>query len=282
MLAKNFSRKISPDPIHKVDLGFRAKKSLGQNWLTNPAPLARMIEAARLAAGETVLEVGPGTGSLTAALLATGAKVVAVEKDDRLISLLQNKFAPEIKSGQLTLIHKDILDFLKTPDASVGTPTLRRGYKLIANLPYYITGQLLRQVLTSTHQPSLVVVMLQKEVAERIVSKNNKESLLSISVKIYGEPKYVATVRAGNFQPVPKVDSAILLIDQINKNKFVEAKVSEEKVFQILKQGFGSKRKMLKNNLGVEEEVLTLCTLDSKVRAEDLKLEDWLCLSKNI
>ena len=274
MLAKKFSKKISP---------VRAKKSLGQNWLTNPAPLERMVSAARLAAGDTVLEVGPGTGSLTAALLASRARVIAVEKDDRLIPLLQNKFASEIKSGQLTLIHKDILDFLKSPDALVGTPTLRRGYKLIANVPYYITGQLLRQVLTSKHQPILIVVMLQKEVVERIIARDGKESLLSISVKIYGEPKSVATVRAGNFQPAPKVDSAILLIDEVNKNNFHGSKGLEEKFFQVLKQGFGSKRKMLKNNLKItSDEVLTECGVGVKARAEELTPDQWLCLAKNI
>ncbi|MBI4136413.1 MAG: ribosomal RNA small subunit methyltransferase A [Candidatus Vogelbacteria bacterium] len=249
----------------------RAKKSLGQNFLRLPTVFVTMIEAARLKEGETVLEVGPGLGHLTDALLAAGARVVAVEKDDRLIGRLAEKFAAAIKNKQLELIHADILDF------SLQANKLK-SYKLIANPPYYITGRLLRRFLASDQPPTLAVLMLQKEVAERIVTKNGKESLLSISVKVYGEPRYIQTIPAKYFSPQPKVDSAIVLINKISKDNF--RTVNEKKFFTLLKHGFAGKRKMLKNNLALPETVLAACQTEPTTRAENLTLDQWLCLVK--
>jgi len=254
----------------------RQKKSLGQHFLKSEKVLQIIIETARLTpptgGGETVLEVGPGTGILTTALLAAGARVVAVEKDDRLITFLQNKFATEIKNGKFILIHDDILKFIPSSKLEANA------YKLIANLPYYLTGQILRQFLTADHQPQMMILMLQKEVAERIVARDGKESILSISVKAYGEPHYITAVAAGNFDPPPKVDSAIILIDQINKNNFCE--ITEEKFFKLLKQGFAGKRKMLKNNLKISSEIFKQCKISPAARAENLNLNQWLCLAK--
>ncbi len=247
----------------------KAKKSLGQNWLKNEQVVAEIVKAAKVGKKERVLEVGPGQGVLTSALLKAGARVVAVEKDDNLIEILYNKFAAEIASGQLEIIHHDILDF--------DPIMINESYKLVANLPYYITGEFMKKFLTTKHQPSLMVLMLQKEVAERI-ARAKKETVLSLSVKVYGEPKYIKTVSKGNFQPVPKVDSAILLISNLSKKFFTKNKIGEEDFFQIIKSGFGSKRKKLKNNLALTGEALKLY---GDKRAEDLQLTDWQKICKS-
>ncbi len=208
----------------------KAKKSLGQNWLKSESAINEILKSGELEAGELVLEIGPGRGALTKALLSQGVKVLAVEKDDFLIKDLQEKFGSEIKAGKLILIHQDISDF----NVEKGLKTLDKGkYKLIANIPYYITGQIIRQFLSqTTNQPNLMVLMVQREVAQRIVAKDNKESILSMSVKAYGEPKYIKTVPAGAFDPKPKVDSAILQIRNITRDKLKEVK--EEDFFEII------------------------------------------------
>lgn len=247
----------------------KAKKALGQNWLISESAVTKIIEAGRVSPGDLVLEIGPGQGVLTTALLATGAKVTAVEKDTELIPILAKKFEAEISSGRLILLNEDI---------STYKPSHLKSYKLVANIPYYLTGQIIRQFLTAANPPSLMVLMLQKEVAERI-ARDKKESLLSLSVKAYGEPRYIKTVPAGSFRPIPKVDSAILLIDQISRQNFSDQQ-SEKKFFDLLHRGFSQKRKLLKNNLGLSAEQLALCHLPEKVRPENLSLADWLCLLK--
>lgn len=246
-----------------------AKKSLGQNWLHSESAARAIVGAAEIKPGETVLEIGPGQGFLTKFLLGAGAKVLAIEKDDRAIPLLQTTFASEIPEGRLTLLHGDALE----------TPTPTGKYKLIANIPYYITGQILRQFLGSENQPERMVLMVQDEVAKRIVARDGRESLLSISVKAYGEPEYIQKVKAGSFTPAPKVDSAILLIKNINKNNFTKQNISEEKFFALVKRGFGSKRKMLRNHLGLSEEEFAKCDILPTTRAEELHLEQWLSLA---
>lgn len=253
-----------------------AKKSLGQNFLKNGVIINEIVKTTQLAESDTVLEIGPGEGVLTAALLATGAKVVAVEKDDRLIDILTEKFADYTSKDLFKLIHGDILDCTRSDLVQWG---LTEGeYKIVANIPYYITGQILRQFLESNYQPTSMVLMLQKEVAERILAKNGKESILSMSVKAYGEPKYIRTVARGNFQPAPNVDSAVLLINNISKNFF--SGLSETHFFELLKKGFGQKRKMLKGNLGLTAETLENCGIPPKIRAEELTLDQWKRLVK--
>ncbi|MDP2593114.1 MAG: 16S rRNA (adenine(1518)-N(6)/adenine(1519)-N(6))-dimethyltransferase RsmA [bacterium] len=263
------------------------RKSLGQHFLKDRNILKKISDNANLSENDTVLEVGPGEGTLTELLLEKAGRVIAVEKDARLIPVLKQKFAKDISIGKLKLIHADIL----SPDTSFLRYTLHASrYKIVANLPYYITGQFLRKFLSTEKQPEMMVVLLQKEVAKRIVgrgasyaksfSEPKKESLLSISVKAYGNPIYVDTVKAGSFSPPPKVDSAILKIENISKKNF--EKISEEKFFDVLKRGFSHPRKILSSNLKVSPEELDKLGVDSKCRAEDLSLENWKAICDKI
>lgn len=266
-----------------------AKKSLGQNFLKSKVALSKMLEAGEVNSEDIILEVGPGKGVLTEKLLEKAGKVIAVEKDDRLIEFLQAKFTGEIASGKLVVVHGDILDF--EPDTWHLKPNT---YKLIANIPYYITGQFLRKFLESDNQPERIVVMVQKEIADRIVAKESKENLLSLSIKVFGDPKKVMKVDKENFSPAPKVDSAILLINNISKEFFIKNSISEKDFFDVLHAGFAHKRKMLLGNLkewfkkeGRKDgenlpQIFTALALSEKIRAEDLPLQDWMTLVKNL
>jgi 16S rRNA (adenine1518-N6/adenine1519-N6)-dimethyltransferase len=202
---------------------------------------------------------------------------VAVEKDSVLLPELRERFADELTNGRLVLVEEDIRDFSPSTHYSLqATP-----YSLVANIPYYITGAIIRQFLTAEHQPSAIALLIQKEVAERIVAQDGKESLLSLSVKAYGVPRYVKTVKAGSFSPPPMVDSAILAIDSISRTNFVDAQM-EERFFKLLHAGFTSKRKMLAGNIGkaFAEQHFAGCEVDIKARAEKLTCGQWLCLSR--
>ncbi len=263
-----------------------AKKSLGQNFLKSKVALAKMIEVGEISKNDLIVEVGPGKGVLTEQLLLKAKKVIAIEKDRRLIELLNEKFKAEIDGGKLELQNIDILE-TKTAD-------YLSGYKIIANIPYYITGQFLRKFLETDNQPERIVVMVQKEIAQRIVAKgknggdDGKESLLSISVKAYGEPKNIMKVGKENFSPAPKVDSAILAINNISKKFFVENNISEQKFFEILHAGFAHKRKVLISNLKTIinknklTDIFNQLQLTDQVRAEDLSLNDWLNLVRRL
>lgn len=246
----------------------RAKKSLGQNFLESEAVIETIIETANLNDNDIVLEIGPGKGILTKRLLEEVEKVVAVEKDNNLFEKLKKLFAKEIKEGRLELINKDILKI------DLGL----KKYKLVANIPYYITGEILREFLSNRVQPERIVLMLQNEVVERIVAKDGKESILSISVKAYGEPKYIQKVEKENFNPKPKVDSAILLIENISKENFSE--IDEKEFFDLVKIGFSQKRKFLSNNLKKVlgkniQEIFKNAKIKPDLRAEKLGVEDW-------
>jgi 16S rRNA (adenine1518-N6/adenine1519-N6)-dimethyltransferase len=233
-----------------------------------------MIHAAGIQAGNIVLEAGPGKGALTSELLQTGARVIAVEKDDRAVEFLREKFSSEIKNGALTLLPEDILDF----DPRKSLP--KGEYIMAANIPYYITGEFLRKFLESERQPKKMILILQKEVAKRIVD-TEKESILSISVKAYGEPHYIETVPARHFRPVPKVDSAVILIDALSKAFFTKNSLDEEFFFKILKMGFAHKRKVLINNLKnaspgeILQKIWNKMELSPTIRAEKLSLKNW-------
>jgi 16S rRNA (adenine1518-N6/adenine1519-N6)-dimethyltransferase len=255
-----------------------AKKSLGQNFLKSHAVVEKMIVAGNVTSADVVLEIGPGKGVLTEALLKTGAHVVAIEKDRELLPMLREKFSQEIASQQLTLIQEDVLKFNPATCHLLNTT-----YKLVANIPYYITGEILEKFLSSAHQPTCAVLLVQKEVVQRIVARDGKESILSISVKAFGTPKSVMNVSKKYFSPAPKVDSAVLAIENISKNNFKT--VSEQKFFKIVKAGFAHKRKVLTSNLSahIKKETLEAFLVEhgrsTSVRAEELSVSHWLSLA---
>lgn len=252
-----------------------AKKSLGQHFLTSASALKAIRDVGDVHADDIVLEIGPGKGALTDHLLPLVGKIIAVEKDKKLVTFLREKYQPYIQSGLLDIVEKDILDFDPNLLSFYKIP-----YKVIANIPYYITGAIIEKFLSAEQQPEMMVLLIQKEVAERIVARNGKESILSLSVKAYGTPHIVKVVPRGAFNPVPHVDSAILAINNISREKF--STVNEDDFFTLVKKGFSSKRKFLKSNIGVGEPVFIQCEIPPKARAEDLTLTQWLCLARAI
>lgn len=261
---------------------FSAKKSFGQNFLKSELALNKIVEAGEIKKGEVILEIGPGKGALTSKLLQAGAKVIAVEKDWELIALLKEKFATEMRSGTFVLVHGDILEF-EIKNYLPAQASELRDYKIIANIPYNITGAILKKFLTEKHQPKRMVLLVQNEVAKRIVARDNKESILSISVKAYGEPKLIMKVEARYFSPAPKVDSAIISIKNISRQFFQKNNLNEEDFWEIVRAGFAHKRKKLSSNLKTlknNEKLINQTTLENlgNKRAEDLTLEDWISL----
>ena len=266
-----------------------AKKSLGQNFLKSETALRKIIEAGEIKREDVVLEIGPGRGALTKKLLEKVDTVIAVEKDKMLYEILKEKFIEQINSRSLVLVHDDILNF------NANTYSLKpSAYKVIANIPYNITGAILKKFLTENIQPELMVLMVQHDVAKRILARDEKESILSISVKAYGEPKMIMKVEKRYFSPQPKVDSAVIKISNISRKMFIEmgshalmdgarhdfAKSNEERFWETVKTGFAHKRKKLSSNLKGMCQRDTLTSLGNK-RAEDLSLLDWIKLAKN-
>jgi len=306
----------------------RAKKSLGQNFLKSNLALKKIIEAGEISPDDIILEIGPGKGALTEKLLEKSNHVIAIEKDWNLFALLQEKFTKEISEKKLLLLHEDILEFnfstdfllrgvsqadgprgsagLASPDSDPekgeSEEKIKR-YKIIANIPYNITGAILKKFLTEEAQPSMMVLMVQQEVARRIIAHDKKESILSISVKAYGEPKMIMKVPARYFSPAPKVDSAVIAIKNISRKNFLspleeyplggggkvvhpgasatleEGNLSEQRFWKIVHAGFAHKRKKLSGNL---KNIVKNIPIEYKdKRAEELSVEDWISLAKN-
>ncbi len=259
----------------------KPKKSLGQNFLTSGKAVFEIIKAGEIKKGETILEIGPGKGALTQELLKSGGKIIAIEKDRELISYLEEKFTKEIKNKSLKIIEGDVLDL----DIEKIIKKDQK-YKIIANIPYYITGAIIERFLSIKKTPELMVLLVQKEVAERIVARDKKESILSLAVKFYGIPKIIYKVSAGSFFPKPKVDSAVLkiVLNKIDKEK----KSLEELYLNIVKKSFAHKRKMMLGNLKKEiknidwEEIFKRLNINIKVRGEDLSEKDFLNLAKKL
>ncbi len=251
---------------------------LGQHFLTRSTVARAVAEAAVVVHGDSVLEVGPGKGILTAELLDMGAEVVAIEKDSEMVRILSERFANEIATKRLVLIEDDIRDYLRKPQRK------NNPYKVVANIPYYLTGELVRMLLEAGRPPTDISLLVQKEVAERI-ARDKKESILSISVKTYGEPTYVKTVPRGSFSPPPNVDSAILAIRSISKRNFKN--IDEKHFFHVVKTGFSQKRKTLGKLLKAEFGEGALVALrESEIpemeRAERLPVEKWLMLAQKL
>lgn len=258
--------------------GLRPKQSLAQNFLTDERYLADIVGAAELTPDDTVLEIGPGVGVLTDELAARAGRVVAVELDDRLVVQLRADF---VDRPHVSVLHGDILEL--DPAAAAGAPT----YKVAANLPYYITSAALRHILEASPPPSLAVLMVQKEVAERICAGPGDMSLLALSVQFYARPQIVRVVPAAAFYPQPKVDSAVLRLDVYAEP--VVRDVRPDQYFKVARAGFGQRRKQLGNslsaNLGLAKEfvraALAESDIDARRRPETLTLQEWrtICLA---
>lgn len=297
-----------------------AKKSLGQNFLKSERALSDMIEAGDIQPGETIIEIGPGKGALTSKLLAkikelnstsedSSAKqikktrLVCIEKDDRLIPFLKEEYKKDIEDGVLEVLHGDIIEILNNKEKieEILQQDTRKEkvapYKIIANIPYYITGLIFRGIFELDHLPSKIVMLVQKEVANRIMAygdngeknaPNNKglgkESILSISVKLYGTPRRVSIVPRGAFVPAPAVDSAIIVVENISRKI---PKNLDKIFFDMIHSAFSHKRKRLAKNLKSfkskdYEQILVSLGLDKDVRAEDISIETYIQLFERL
>jgi len=252
--------------------GRRPNKGLGQNFLIDKNILDKIVQAANIKNTDTVLEVGPGIGTLTQELAQKAKRVIAVEKDKSMIEILA-----ETLSGftNVEVINNDILKIEQS---------LPAGYKLVANIPYYLTSPLIRLFLEAQSKPKEIVLLVQKEVAQRICSKPGDMSLLAVSVQFYANCEIVFNVSKNSFWPIPKVDSAIIKIIPAEKYK-----ISAELFFKVVKAGFSHPRKQLIGNLSGQlnlpkEQVkdwLLKNNINSAQRAETLSVEDWVVLAKS-
>lgn len=258
---------------------------LGQNFLNNKAVIDKIIQAADLTCDDFVLEIGPGKGILTGELAKAAGKVVAVEIDGNLVELLRNKFSNsknvEIISGDILKI--DISELLRhRMSKSKKTSDVLPAYKIIANLPYYITSPIIRLFLESEIPPSEMILMVQKEVAERIVAKPGQMSILAVSVQYYADAEILFEVGKENFDPIPEVDSTVIRITR-NPQPDTQNEEFNKNFFRIVKAGFSAKRKTLENNLTNSlhipkteaEEKLKTVPLSGTARAQELSVEDW-------
>jgi len=257
--------------------GLRARKRLGQHFLIDEGVLYRILDAAALKPDDTVVEVGPGLGVLTEELAERAGRVIAIELDDKLAEILKQDLTA---LDNVRIINGDIL---KIDPASL-LPEQSRNYKVVANLPYYITSPVLRHFLEADTPPQLLVVMVQKEVAEEIAARPGRMSLLSVSVQLYGKPEIVEYVPAASFYPAPEVDSAILKV--VPYTRILIEVTDRESFFTLVRAGFSAARKQLANSLtqGLslsKAETLSLlegAEIEAKRRAETLSIEEWLHL----
>lgn len=257
--------------------GIKPARSRGQNFLINESIFDKIVELSELEAGDTVLEIGPGLGFMTAKLSKQVKKVIAVELDDKLANVLKIALDAE-KVLNVKIENQDILRF--NPE-SIG-----ENYKVVANLPYNITSIFLRTFLSGPNKPQSMTLMLQKEVAERIVAQKGKMSLLALSVQYFGQPEIVLNVLNSDFWPKPEVDSAIVRIKNIKAVYGIKDKAKEKLFFRLAKFGFSAKRKMLKNNLSSglhisQEKIIDIIkkiNLKETVRAQELGVDDWVNL----
>lgn len=247
-------------------------KSLGQHWLHDRLVLEHIADCAGIQSGGTVLEIGPGLGTLTSELLRRAEKVVAVEFDAELARKLPGQFPGK----QLTVHSEDILQF----DLS----RLPAGYKVVANVPYYITSKIVQKLMTADNKPSIAVLLVQKEVARRIAARPGDMSILAISTQVYAETSLGDVVPAELFTPPPKVDSQVVIL--ATREQPLVTSDQEKAFFRVVKAGFSARRKKLRSSLsgglGISkqdaEELLATAGISADARAEDLSIADWLRL----
>lgn len=271
---------LSPNEIKSLltQYGGDVNKFLGQNFLINSSVLEKIINAAELTSNDTIIEVGPGLGVLTQALLSKAKEVIAIEKDQLMITILEKTLA---NNNHLSIVRQDALQY-QPP---------KKPYKIVANIPYYLTSALIRKFLESPEQPDTMVLMIQKEVAQRICEKPPRATLLSCAVQFYAQAKIISFVSRESFWPAPNVDSAIIKIDP---HKDIPAVLPED-FFQVVKAGFSHPRKQLVNNLCILKskngvplnkymvsEWLSKNGIMPNQRAQTLSIEQWILLTKNL
>jgi len=257
--------------------GVRPKKGLGQNFLVDAGYRAEIVEAAQITPADSVLEIGPGQGALTGLLAAQAGRLVTVELDDRLIPGLRHRFAGQ---ANVIIVHGDILDL------DIGALMGESRYKVVANLPYYISGAVLRRLMEAEPPPSLMVLTLQEEVAERVTAVPPRMSLLALGVQFYCSARIVARLPAAAFYPVPKVDSAVVRLEK--RASTATADVPAEAFFAVARAGFSQPRKQLRNSLaaglqippGDAESLLHAAGITPHRRAETLALGEWAALAR--
>lgn len=253
-----------------------ANKSLGQHWLTDFMSLSAMCDAVDVKDGDTVLEVGPGLGTLTELLCERADRVIAVEFDQKLAKELPGR----VPESNLEVVQQDILSFDLT--------ALPADYKLVANIPYYLTSNLIRTLSESSNPPSSAAILIQKEVAERVAAKPGDMSLLSVTAQYYWEASLGIVMPAHLFTPPPKVNSQILILNRRTEPLFPDIDVKQ--FFRLVKAGFSNRRKTLLNSLSAglqigkpeTQEILTTAGVKSSARPQELSLDEWYSLYKTV
>lgn len=252
----------------------RAKKSLGQHFLIHKDILREIVGLAKISSKDTILEIGAGTGTLTEILLEKGDRLVAIEKDKALVRLLEEKFN---KTEKLLIIKGDIRELVFQLDNFISP---EKSYKLVANLPYYLSSFIIRKFLEANHKPETMVLLLQKELTERICANPGKMGLISTVANLYAKPKLGPIIKKEKFFPVPKVDSRVLILSNI---KSPDIAINEKEFFRIVKIAFSSRRKTLlnnlKNGLNINKQKIKLAIkkagLKENVRAQELSIDNW-------
>ena len=272
--------KLDPLPAQSLlhDYGLKPKKGLGQNFLVDDTILQRIVEAANITSIDEALEIGAGLGSLTRHLAAAAGQVTAVEIDSQLFPILK-----KVLKGfdNVRLIQGDIMEI------DPRELTSKADYKVVANIPYYLTSNLIRRLLEAPLKPTLIALTIQKEVAQRVTASPGKMSLLSLGVQVYGKPRIAFPIPATAFYPIPEVDSALLLVELYDQP--VIPVESLDSFFKLAKAAFMQKRKMLHNalagapGLGTEKAgvLLNRSGIDPDRRAQTLALQEWLLLTEN-
>jgi 16S rRNA (adenine1518-N6/adenine1519-N6)-dimethyltransferase len=259
-------------------------KVRGQNFLVSDEVLDQILDAAQVSQQDFILEIGPGLGALTQRLVDQASQVVAFEIDKK-FQMPLNKLAKVSKN--LTIEWQDILSLTDQQWQKILFAHQIKNYKIVSNIPYYLTGKLVEKFISAKHKPVSMTLLVQKEVAERVTLKKNKHSLLSLAVSFYAQSKLAFIVTKDKFYPSPKVDSAILHISDIKAWPY---KVDEQQVWQLVHRGMASKRKKLINNLSTDQsldkkqlsKIFDDINLDQNIRAEDLAVQDWIALADNL
>lgn len=257
------------------DSKIKPKKNLGQHWLKDETVLKEIISLLDIKNDETIVEIGPGKGALTKYLIKERIKLIAIEYDESIIPYLSKK----LNSEKFQIINSDFLEY--------NLEDLPKDYKIIGNIPYYITGKIIKNCLVTNNKPSLIVLLIQKEVAERLVSKPGEMSILSTMSQFYSDIKLGPVIEVEKFDPSPKVDSQVVIIKPNNNSYDQTFQKSFERV---VKAGFSARRKKLHTalsgglNISINDakDLLSKVNINSNLRAQDLAIDDWLKLAKLI